>query len=288
MKTAITFLLALATFAHAEIATNYLSFNLKVTPQMSLNPGPNSDLPYPPSLTIITYEKDTGWVSLYLSNQLSAVTLNDIANPNFFIMVAVPAWNSLEQGTNAVTFARLDFTGSYAFTNDWVNPPEVIVNNFNVTSVLSQAVNRHWNSWDVNFSRYYLTPYMFLGDTRTGGSSFSEKVEELTFWHNKDIGTPTWELGRYPFIVAPIQNGKFQYFDLTPGNQIYTKGTKWFPTLPGNFAPPQFSQGQQFVSDLEGLIYHEEDVTTNAMALVKVWLQLPLANGDTTGAITNK
>jgi len=36
------------------------------------------------------------------------------------------------------------------------------------------------------------------------------------------------------------------------------------------------------------MIYHEEDVTTTAMALVKVWLQLPLANGDTTGAITNK
>lgn len=288
MKTLLITFLALATLARAEIATNYLSFNLKVTPQMSINPGPNSDLPYPPSLTIITYEKDTGWVSLYLSNQLTAVTLNDIANPNFFVMVAVPAWNSLEQGTNAVTFARMDFTGAYQFTNDLVFPPEVIVNNFNVTSVLSQAVNRHWNSWDVNFSRYFDTPYMFLGDTRAGGSSFSEKVEELTFWHNKDIGTPTWELGRYPFIVAPIQNGKFQYFDLTPGNQIYTKGTKWFPTLPGNFAPPQFSQGQQFVSDLEGLIYHEEDVSTNAMSLVQVWLQLPLANGDTTGAITNK
>lgn len=270
--------LVLAISANANVATNYQSFSLKFIPEMSLSPGPHSDLPFPPSWLGLSYDTDEGIFAESMTNNSAVYDFSgDIASHTFYLSESQPLWNAIEAGeTNPVVFGRIELEGYTIMTN-----------HFSFTNTLFSLANyKHMMSWQID---YIISGY---GESEVlsrflGGSPFSGEAQAIWDEHMRNI---TGQEQNTFFPVEWRDQLNINSGDVTPGFQDYYKTGKLLPLykpmigLPANFSDTSDTNIVTWTtngnSGAEGIIFTTL-VATNNWEVFRTALPLPLSNGDT-------
>lgn len=118
----IIFLLLTTLTACAGINTNFATFDLKITPSLSLSPLPGSTNVARLSTVIITYNSDSGPKELMFENPSGPINIpSDLAAYGFNVSVVCPLWmhidNKMHNGTNVMNFGTVELTGTYLVSN---------------------------------------------------------------------------------------------------------------------------------------------------------------------------
>jgi len=267
-------LLGLVPLSNAELATNFTSFSLQLIPLFPTNPGPNSSLPYPPSLTLVTYEANAGTVVLEATNNAATVDFSSsIASYNLHLSMSQPLWNAINCVTNPVQFGSLEMRGITLSSQP-----------FSVTNLFeSNAEYKHWNAWSTTFS---VSGYgdAFIVPTFTSGSGFSGDAVDI--WGHYHARTPP--------LFDPA--GHIEWNDgnavhsgyLLPGFQQFMKSGRLSPLyqspMPESFDDTNDTSSvywsQAGNSGSEGIV-HTVLYQTNDWELIHLRVPIPLSNGDT-------